>query len=58
MVDQSGEVTGVELIKSVDADLDNEALRVIRSLPLFRPGKQDGETVNVQYCVPISFRLS
>ncbi|WP_195584984.1 energy transducer TonB, partial [Bacteroides thetaiotaomicron] len=43
-------------VRSVDPDLDKEALRVINSMPQWKPGMQKGEPVSVKYTVPIVFR--
>jgi protein TonB len=57
VVSSTGEVTRVEVTRSVDPLLDNEALRVISSLPGWKPGKQDGNPVPVWYSVPVVFVL-
>jgi len=54
IIDKYGEVTNARVVKSVEELLDQEALRVINSLPRWKPGKQNGEVVNVSYTVPIS----
>ena len=53
----NGKVDKVQVIKSIDANLDNEAIRVVRLLPEWKPGKQGGKPVNVWYSVPIIFQL-
>jgi protein TonB len=58
VVDKTGSVTNVKILRGVDKYLDAEAVRVVKSLPKFRPGKQRGKPVKVQYNVPISFRLN
>lgn len=58
VVDKSGKVTNVKVLRGVDKYLDAEAVRVIQSMPKFKPGKQRGKAVNVQYNVPINFKLS
>lgn len=57
VIDEFGNVTNAKLVRSVDASLDNEALRVIRSLPKWKPGMQGGKAVKVRYFVPINFEL-
>lgn len=57
IVEKDGSITDVEVIRSVDPSLDAEALRAVRSMPRWIPGKQDGVPVRVKYNVPISFRL-
>ena len=58
VVDKTGKVTKVKVLRGVDKYLDAEAVRVVQSLPKFKPGKQRGKAVNVQYNVPINFKLS
>ncbi|MDY5260911.1 MAG: energy transducer TonB, partial [Sodaliphilus sp.] len=43
--------------RSLSPDCDNEAKRVVRSLPRFTPGKQNGQPVNVWYTLPVTFKL-
>ncbi len=52
-----GGIDRVSVLKGVDTDLDNEAIRVVTALPKFKPGKQGGKPVNVWYMVPITFGL-
>ncbi|MCF8373640.1 MAG: energy transducer TonB [Bacteroidales bacterium] len=57
IVDEKGKVTNVKLVRENDPLLDNEALRVVRALPDFSPGKQREKPVKVRYHVPINFKL-
>ena len=57
VVSRTGEVTRVEVTRSVDPLLDNEAVRVLSSLPRWKPGKQDGNPVPVWFALPVTFRL-
>lgn len=57
VVGKDGRVSNARVIRSVDPSLDKEALRVINSLPPWKPGKQQGEPVRVSFSVPISFVL-
>jgi len=57
VVNKEGEVTDAKVVRGVDPSLDKEALRVVNNLPKWKPGKQDGNKVNVNYTVPISFVL-
>jgi TonB family protein len=57
VVDKQGDVANAKIVRGVDPSLDQEALRVVNSLPAWIPGKQRGEAVNVQYTVPIHFAL-
>jgi periplasmic protein TonB len=56
-VTSKGTVDQVSVTRGVDPSLDEEAIRVIKLLPLFKPGKQGGKPVNVWYSIPISFQL-
>lgn len=56
-VTYKGTVDQVSVVRGVDPSLDQEAIRVIKMLPLWKPGKQGGKPVNVWYSVPISFQL-
>jgi TonB family protein len=56
-VDTDGTVTDAYVAKSCNPLLDAEALRVISGMPQWTPGKNKGETVKVQYSVPLNFRL-
>ncbi len=56
-VTSKGTVEFVEVVRGVDQSLDNEAIRVIKMLPLWKPGKQGGKPVNVWYSVPVTFQL-
>jgi TonB family protein len=53
----SGKVDNVTVLKSVDKELDNEAKRVVESLPDWTPGRQGGKPVNVWYSVPVTFQI-
>jgi protein TonB len=55
VVERDGSVSNVKILKGVDPSLDNEALRVMKMLPKWIPGKQGGKTVRVSYNVPINF---
>ena len=58
VVDKSGSVTNVKVVRGVDKNLDAEAVRVIKSLPKYKPGKQRGKAVKVMFTVPINFTLN
>lgn len=57
LIDKEGNVTNVELKKSVNELLDAEALRVVKSMPKWTPGQDGGEAVDVKYVIPVTFRL-
>ncbi|MGD0340615.1 MAG: TonB family protein [Bacteroidales bacterium] len=56
-VTSKGGVNQVSILKGVDPELDKEAMRVVSTLPPFKPGKQGGKPVPVWYMVPITFTL-
>ncbi len=58
VVGKDGVVSEAEVIRGVSPELNEEALRVINSMPVWSPGKQRGKAVNVKYTVPVTFRLS
>ena len=57
VIDKTGRVGEVKLVRSRDKDLDNEAIRVCKSLPKFTPGRQNGQPVAVWYTLPVTFKL-
>ena len=58
IVDEKGNVTNAEVIKKVAPELDKEALRVVKIMPKWTPGKDKGKNVKVKMTLPISFKLS
>ena len=57
VVDRDGSVSNAHVARGIDPSLDKEALRVVNSLPKWKPGKQRGKPVRVSYTVPINFVL-
>ena len=57
VVERNGSISDVCVVKSVDPSLDKEAVRVLKSMPNWIPGKQNGSPVRVKYTLPITFRL-
>ena len=57
VVERDGSITDVKILRGVDPSLDREAMRVVKSMPRWNPGKQNGSAVRVKYQVPVSFRL-
>lgn len=57
VVDRDGAITNPSIVRGVDAYLDKEAIRVISTMPKWKPGMQNGKKVRVKYTVPVSFRL-
>ena len=55
IVDKDGQVKNAHIVRGIDPVLDQEALRVINSSPIWQPGKQRGKPVNVQIVYPFSF---
>lgn len=57
VVERDGSITDVKIARSVDPSLDKEAIRVVKSMPNWIPGKQNGSAVRVKYTLPVTFRL-
>jgi protein TonB len=58
VVDKKGKVTDVRVKNEVDPALSKEAIRLVKSMPLWTPGKLDGKAVNVQMNLPIYFKAN
>ncbi len=58
IIEQDGSISHVRVDQKINDDLDAEAVRVVKAMPQWTPGMQDGETVRVKYTLPISFRLN
>ncbi len=58
IVSEDGTINDVNVVRSVHESLDKEAIRVVKSMPLWEPGRQRGQTVSVKYTLPIQFRLA
>ena len=56
-VRKDGSITNAKVARSVDPELDAEALRVVRAMPKWTPGTQLGKPVNVKYTLPVNFSL-
>ena len=57
IVEKDGSLTNVKVLRAVDRALDAEALRVVKGMPKWIPGRQNEQRVRVRYNVPVSFRL-
>lgn len=57
VVDKTGNVGEVKVVRSVAKDLDKEAVRIVKSLPKFTPARQNGQAVAVWYTLPVTFKL-
>ncbi|MDE5972028.1 MAG: energy transducer TonB, partial [Muribaculaceae bacterium] len=58
VVEKDGSIGEVKVVRSKDPDLDKEAVRVVKSLPKFVPGKMNGQSVRVWFTLPITFTLN
>ncbi|MBO7367879.1 MAG: energy transducer TonB [Paludibacteraceae bacterium] len=57
VVNSDGKIVDVQVVRGVEASLDAEAVRVIKSMPAWTPGRQGGKNVRVKYTLPIRFKL-
>lgn len=57
VVEKDGSISNIQVLRGVDADLDKEAVRVIRSMPKWQPGRNNGEVVRTYFTIPITFKL-
>lgn len=57
IVQKDGSVTHAKIAKSIDPELDAEALRIVKGMPKWTPGTQNGKPVSVRYMVPVKFSL-
>lgn len=58
VVNKDGSISDIEVVRSAgDASLDKEAVRIIKSMPTWKPGKQRGQAVRVKYTTPINFKI-
>ena len=58
VVDKAGKVGNIQVVRSIDKMLDQAAIDVVRALPDWKPGMQNGQPVNVRYTLPVNFKLS
>ena len=56
-VDEKGRLSDIKVVKSVEPSLNAEAVRVVKSMPRWNPGMQNGKAVKVRYTLPVTFRL-
>jgi len=57
VVEPDGHVSNVKVVRGIGAGCDEEAVRVIKNMPKWKPGKQRGKAVRVSYNVPVNFKL-
>lgn len=58
IVNKNGTISDIKIVQSVNDELDDEAIRVIKNMPKWEPGMEDGEAVRVAFNLPIKFRLN
>lgn len=58
IVEKDGRVSNVRLLRSVQSALDKEAVRVVKSMPKWTPGKHNGKPVRVRFNLPVMFKLN
>ena len=57
VVEKDGSIGEVKVVRSLDKDLDAEAVRLVKSLPKFTPARQNGQVVRCWYTLPVTFKL-
>jgi len=57
VVEKDGQISNARVLRGVDEELDKEALRVVKEMPKWNPGKEKGKAVNVQFNLPVAFKL-
>ena len=57
VVNTDGKIVDVEVVRGVEESLDKEAIRVVKAMPPWNPGRQGGKNVRVKYTLPIRFRI-
>ena len=57
VVNKDGTIVDVKVIRGIDRSLDEEAVRVIKSMPAWKPGRMNGKAVRVKFNLPVNFRL-
>ena len=57
VIEKDGSITDVKVVKGIGGGCDEEAVRVVKSMPKWKPGKEKGKAVRVSYMLPITFKL-
>ena len=57
VIDKTGKITDVDVLRGVDKTLDKAAVKLIKSMPAWKPGMKDGKPVKVKYTIPINFKV-
>ena len=58
IVEKDGSISDIKVVKGIHPSFDEEAVRVVKSMPKWKPGKYNGEPTRVRYTVPFTFRIS
>ena len=58
IINKDGTIANPKIVQSVSAELDREALRVVRAMPAWKPGEDRGKPCRTLFCLPIVFKLS
>jgi protein TonB len=58
VVEKDGTISNVKVVNNADEQLKEEAIRVVKTMPKWVPGKQNGKEVRVKYTLPVTFRLN
>ena len=56
-VEKDGSLSDIKVVKSLDSLFDKEAVRLVKSMPKWKPGMDNGEPIRIRYSVPVTFRL-
>lgn len=57
IVDKEGEIKNIEILRGIGGGCEEEAVRVVKKMSKWKPGKQNGQSVNVQFKLPVSFKI-
>ena len=57
IVEKDGSISETEVVKGIGGGCDEEAIRVVKAMPKWKPGKQDGKPVRVHFMLPLTFKL-
>jgi protein TonB len=57
VVNEDGDITDIKVVRGIGYGCDQEAMRVVNSMPKWKPGKQNGKAVKVSFSLPIMFKL-
>jgi protein TonB len=57
VVNEDGDISDAQVLRGIGGGCDQEALRVVKSMPKWKPGKQNGRAVKVYFTLPVTFRL-